>query len=140
MADAATIPLKGLRHLALRVRDMKKARDFYQGILGLKVVWEPDPDNVYLSSGSDNLALHRLPDEDLPFVPDPRGQSLDHFGFLMESPEAVESAFEILKAAGTPVVKPVKTHRDGSVSFYIADPDGHVIQILYEPHISRIPG
>jgi hypothetical protein len=27
----------------------------------MRVVWEPDPDNVYLSSGTDNLALHRAP-------------------------------------------------------------------------------
>ena len=31
---------------------------------------------------------------------------------------------------------PLKHHRDGSVSFYIRDPDGIVIQILYEPAIS----
>ena len=28
-------------------------------LLGFAVEWEPDPDNVYLTSGCDNLALHR---------------------------------------------------------------------------------
>src|SRR5947209_1976536 len=49
--------LQGLRHLALRVRDLGKAKEFYVKAFGMKVVWEPDPQNCYLSSGLDNLAL-----------------------------------------------------------------------------------
>jgi len=39
------------------------------------------------------------------------------------------------------IVHPFKIHRDGSASFYCADPDGIVIQMLYEPHLSpqKIP-
>ena len=35
---------------------------FYVDVLGFAVEWEPDPDNVYLTSGRDNLALHRAAD------------------------------------------------------------------------------
>ncbi len=49
----------GLRHLALNVRDLEEMKRFYVDLLGFAVEWEPDPDNVYLSSGIDNLALHR---------------------------------------------------------------------------------
>src|SRR5439155_19527476 len=49
----------GLRHLALNVRDLAAMTRFYVDVLGFAVEWEPDPDNVYLSSGIDNLALHR---------------------------------------------------------------------------------
>jgi catechol 2,3-dioxygenase-like lactoylglutathione lyase family enzyme len=49
----------GLRHLALIVRDMDAMKRFYVDMLGFHIEWEPDPDNVYLSSGADNLALHR---------------------------------------------------------------------------------
>jgi len=37
---------------------------------------------------------------------------------------------------GIPIVHPFKIHRDGSASFYCADPDGIVIQLLYEPTLS----
>jgi len=37
-----------------------------------------------------------------------------------------------------PVVKEPRRHRDGSCSLYCSDPDGHVIQILYEPSISPL--
>ena len=48
-----------LSHLALTVQNLEAAVDFYGRILGMEVVWQPDPDNVYLSFGADNLALHR---------------------------------------------------------------------------------
>src|SRR3982751_4851130 len=49
----------GLRHLALHARDLDAMKRFYIDVLGFTVEWEPDPDNTYLSSGVDNLALHR---------------------------------------------------------------------------------
>src|SRR5947208_4132571 len=49
----------GLRHLALNVQRLDEMKRFYVELLGFSVEWEPDPDNVYLSSGIDNLALHR---------------------------------------------------------------------------------
>src|SRR5947208_433108 len=49
----------GLRHLALNARELDAMKRFYVDLLGFEVEWEPDADNVYLSSGHDNLALHR---------------------------------------------------------------------------------
>src|SRR5881296_3337028 len=49
----------GLRHLALNARELDAMKRFYVDLLGFEVEWEPDSDNVYLSSGIDNLALHR---------------------------------------------------------------------------------
>ena len=39
---------------------------------------------------------------------------------------------------GATIAKPPKQHRDGSYSFYFTDPDGNVIQALYEPTISKL--
>jgi catechol 2,3-dioxygenase-like lactoylglutathione lyase family enzyme len=123
--------LQGMRHIALRVSNMARAREFYEAILGLKVVWEPDPDNVYLSSGQDNIALHAASE------PADGAQRLDHFGFILPTKEAVDRAQEELRGKGVVISKPAKDHRDGSRSFYAADPDGNVIQFLYLPGVSR---
>ncbi len=136
------IPLTcGLRHLALRVKDLRRSQAFYEGLFGMNGVWQPDPDNVYLSSGNDNLALHQLSAADVKSLQPPGPQFLDHLGFIMESPESVDRMFVGVEAQiegyGGAIVKKPKQHRDESHSFYIADPDGNVIQILFEPTISQ---
>ena len=127
----------GLWHLALNVKDVQTSQRFYEQFFGMKVVWQPDPDNVYLSSGSDNLALHQIPAENVTSFSHEKSQFLDHLGFLIDTPDNVDMMFQRVEAGGVPIVKPLKQHRDGSYSFYLADPDGNVVQILYEPTISR---
>jgi catechol 2,3-dioxygenase-like lactoylglutathione lyase family enzyme len=138
-----TIPLhRGLRHLALRVTNLAASRRFYEQLLGMKVVWEPDPQNVYFSSGTDNLALHQIDAADLPAYRAATGQFLDHVGIIVASPRAVDELFAAVspsvESLGGRIVKPPKQHRDGSYSFYFSDPDGNVIQALFEPAISAL--
>jgi catechol-2,3-dioxygenase len=40
---------------ALNVRDLPVMKRFYVEVLGFRVEWEPNAENVYLTSGSDNL-------------------------------------------------------------------------------------
>lgn len=122
---------RGMRHLALKVSDVERAKNFYVRVFGMKTVWKPDADNVYLSSGCDNIALHRG-DGGVDGA-----QRLDHLGFIVPTIDDVLAAYEWVIRNAIEVVHPLKHHRDGSVSFYIRDPDGNVIQALYEPTISR---
>ncbi|MBQ27195.1 MAG: glyoxalase [Nitrospiraceae bacterium] len=128
----------GIRHLALRVGDIQQSKAFYLRVFGMYPVWEPDPLNSYLSSGADNLALHQIAEHPT-IYPQPSSTSLDHFGFLMENPEAVDEMLRWIEQCEIPITKAPKTHRDGSYSFYIADPDGNTIQVLYEPNIKGPP-
>jgi catechol 2,3-dioxygenase-like lactoylglutathione lyase family enzyme len=125
--------LKGMRHIALKVRSAAQSKRFYQDILGMDVVWEPDPQNVYLSSGCDNIAIHQVPEG---FLQNAQERQLDHLGFVVESVERVKELESEFHSHGVRIVHPFKLHRDGSASFYCADPDGVVIQMLYEPALS----
>jgi len=125
--------LRGLRHIALKVRDVAQAKRFYQEVLGMGVVWEPDDKNVYLSSGCDNLAIHEVTDG---FANSAEERQLDHLGFIVESMDRVRELEQEFVDRGVTIVHPFKIHRDGSASFYCADPDGIVIQMLYEPQLS----
>lgn len=108
----------------------------------MRVVWEPDADNVYFSSGTDNLALHQISKEELADYQPPKAQLLDHVGVILDSPQAVDQMYGDLapriEQLGGKVIKPPKQHRDGSYSFYFSDPDGNVVQALYEPTISKL--
>ena len=123
-----------MRHVALKVKNVAQSKTFYQEILGMDVVWEPDAENVYLSSGCDNIAIHAVSAN---FAASAEEKQLDHLGFIVESTERVKELEREFIAKGVRIVHPFKAHRDGSASFYCADPDGIVIQMLYEPHLSR---
>lgn len=118
----------GIRHVALRVRDLRRSTEFYTRLLGFKVEWQPDEDNVYLTSGTDNLALHR----DAAAPGSPVGAiGLDHFGFVVAEPDEVDRWAGVLEGQGVELVQKPKTHRDGARSIYFRDPDGNLIQLLY---------
>ncbi|MGC4001223.1 MAG: VOC family protein [Anaeromyxobacter sp.] len=119
-------PSLGLRHAALRVRDLAAAEAFFTGPLGYRVEWRPDPDNVYLIRDADNLALHRVDAADGPGL-------LDHLGLLVAKAEDVDAWERHLDAAGARVVARARTHRDGARSLYVEGPEKIVVQILHHP-------
>lgn len=123
----------GMRHVALNVRDMAASERFYVDLLGMRVEWRPDPDNLYLTSGPDNLALHRAGVESW----DEAAQRLDHIGFFLATPENVDEWYAFLDAAGVRMRNAPRTHRDGARSFYCYDPDGTVVQIIFHPPIAE---
>ena len=128
----------GLRHLALKVRDMAAMRRFYIDLLGFTIEWEPDADNLYLSSGVDNLALHQshesLPDGRVAAAAD--RSALDHLGVIVRTPGDVDRWAAILESEGVTISAPPRTHRDGARSCYVRDPDGNSVQIIHHPPIS----
>ena len=120
----------GLRHLALNVRELDAMKRFYVDMLGFEVEWEPDSDNVYLSSGRDNLALHRRTGGA------PVASPLDHFGVIVKTADDVDRWAAFLESRGVTLDAKPKTHRDGARSCYFSDPDGNKVQIIHHPPIS----
>jgi catechol 2,3-dioxygenase-like lactoylglutathione lyase family enzyme len=144
----------GLRHLALNVRRLDEMKHFYVDLLGFSVEWEPDPDNLYLSSGTDNLALHRstsvvpdggdraaaaegsAPETGAAAADIGAGQALDHLGLIVRTPGDVDQWAAFLEGRGVTIEAKPRTHRDGARSCYFRDPDGNAVQIIYHPPIS----
>jgi len=124
---------RGIRHVALKCNDLHKMEVFYVSTLGYGVEWRPDPDNVYLTNGSDSLALHR--DESA------RGAAgdtrLDHIGVLLATQEDVDAWAAHLGARGATIAAAPRTHRDGCRSCYALDPEGNRIQFLWHPGLCK---
>lgn len=123
------IKTQGMSHVALRVADVARSRNFYTETFGMRVVWQPDEDNAYLSTGPDNLALHH----EAGAGPVKRGGALDHIGFFVAELKELEESFAWARQRGIPIVKPLRQHRDRTWSFYLQDPDGIVIQLIHDP-------
>lgn len=121
----------GLRHVALYSQALGESLRFYTELMGMTVEWNPDPDNYYLTSGNDNLALHRAGS-----AASAENQRLDHIGFIIDSSEEVDRWHQHLTANGVKILQPPKTHRDGARSFYCEDPDGTVVQVIYHPPLA----
>jgi catechol 2,3-dioxygenase-like lactoylglutathione lyase family enzyme len=116
--------------VALRCRDLESLERFYTDLLGYEVEWRPDADSVYLTSGEDNLALHRDPEAT-------RETRLDHLGVLVSTPEAVDDWARFLSARGATLDTRPRTHRDGCRSFYLRDPESNRIQLLFHPGLAK---
>ena len=100
----------------------------------MNIDWQPDVDNVYLSNGVDNLALHY--DSNLEF--NEKNNRLDHFGIMLIKSEDVDEWFAYMQSKSVPIYKEIKEHRDGSRSFYCLDPDKNIIQFLWHPEINKL--
>jgi len=111
-----------LGHVAIRVQDLSRAISFYGG-LGMRLVWEDD-DWCYFEAGEsrDGLAL---------LGPNYKAAG-PHFAFHFRNREDVDLVHDQLKRAGVNVGG-VHDHRDGTASFYLRDPDGNWLEMLYEP-------
>lgn len=123
----------GVRHVALHVRDLAACEHFYVGLLGMREEWRPDAGNLYLTSGGDNLALHKAP---AGAGRDESGQRLDHIGVVVATPEAVDAWFAWLRGHGVRMRTEPRDHRDGARSFYCYDPEGTLVQFIHHPPVS----
>ena len=125
--------IQGLHHIALFVPNLEDCVDFYQRVIGMEIEWQPDADNVYMTSGADNLALHRATTTQAPASE----QKLDHIGFVIEKVHQVQEWYDHLQKNNVVLKNEPKTHRDGATSFYAADPAGNLVQFIHPPPISK---
>tara|TARA_B100000214_G_C23973872_1_gene631666 strand:- start:7196 stop:7624 length:429 start_codon:yes stop_codon:yes gene_type:complete len=116
------VKVNRIGHTAIRVDDVLRAKDFYLS-LGMKLVWDDD-DWCYLETqhGNDGLAL---------LGPSYKAAG-PHFAFHFKDLAKVELIHDQLKKSGVRVGS-LHKHRDGTASFYLRDPEGNWLEMLYEP-------
>ena len=90
----------GIRHIALKIKNFEQCLKFYTDVFGMKIDWQPDNKNGYLTNGLDNLALHL--NENL--QDDNSQNRLDHFGIMLQKSEDVDYWYSYIQS------KNVKIH------------------------------
>ena len=136
VSEPSIPPSFGLHHLALQIASDRYAATlrFYREAMGMAIDWQPDEDATYLSSGRDNLALHRVE------TVERRHSALDHLGFIVPDAAAVEAWYarmsSLADGMGIELLTKPRLHRDGATSFYMLDPAGNKVQIVHIPSVS----
>ncbi len=110
-------------HVAVNVKDVHASLKFYKEVLGLSVAWDKSEDWGFLRLGNDDLALLQ---QDV-------GKHHPHVGMRLANREEVSAMYEHLKSKGVKMLTEPMAHRDESFSFYFSDPDGNVIEAMYDP-------
>jgi catechol 2,3-dioxygenase-like lactoylglutathione lyase family enzyme len=123
--------IRGLAEIVLAVHDIAKAREFYEGVLGLKPVAERANPPVFLRAGEPGLAVPQM----LVLVPLPPGtaefqgpRSLHHLA-LEIAPEDFNAEKARLEGLGFAVrtgQHPVIPSR----TMYVDDPEGNEVELI----------
>lgn len=124
-------------HVALLVKEVDRARQFYSQVLGMQEIPRPpnfDFPGAWLTRG--DFQIHLIGEE-------VAGRALEtHPGYLPEElalGRVTHLAFEVanlevarqhLQALGVPIVGGPRPRGDGVMQLYICDPDGHVIELF----------
>ncbi len=115
-AEASTFQGVGLNHVALRVTNVQRSRDFYQKHLGMPVLHESQS-NCFLGLGKNFLTLFQNPNP-----------GLDHYCIAIENFKA-DAVMEELKRQGLNPNRPGGTDR-----VYFPDADGLTVQLSSIDH------
>lgn len=110
-----TFTAKGLNHIALRVTDVARSRDFYMKHLGMTIANESLPGNCFLNFDGGFLALFRGNEA-----------RMDHYCYSVENYDVQDAAAK-LRAAG------IEPRIEGQ-RIYFPDPDLHTVQLASTMH------
>jgi uncharacterized protein len=124
-----------LNIITLGVQSMEASLYFYEKVLGWKKSSSSNDNISFFPLGGIVLALYgkaklaedaRVPNNSSGFA----GFTL---AYNTKSEEEVDAVLKLIKSGGGKIVKPAEKVFWGGYSGYVADPDGYLIEVAYNP-------
>ncbi|HSH03388.1 MAG TPA: VOC family protein [Anaerolineae bacterium] len=132
--------LKKLHHVTLIVDDLVATRHFYVDVLGMEEVKRPGlfdfPGQWFRCGGYEvhtvlaEASGQAAGDRENVVRSGVEVTSARHFCFAVED---VAGTLAVLAAAGIELVAGPRDRGDGAIQMYVHDPDGHLVEFVYEP-------
>ncbi|MEK9683097.1 MAG: VOC family protein [Rhodospirillaceae bacterium] len=145
MKDSKAILIECVDHLGIRVRDEKRALEFYK-MIGFDVYRRADNDPVIIIRNENGIEINLVinannPEGDFNILMDSETKfpGLTHLALRVDS---ITKAIKYLKANGIVITQgPVEFGRDGHISIFIRDPDRNTIELRGRKETNgEIPG
>ena len=116
---------RGLNHVNINVRDLKRSLDFYQQAFGLVVRFWGGEKMVFIGAeGEHDLITLCEAKSDDPIA----GGGVSHFGFRFDKSQPMDEIVAQIEKAGGKLVN--RGHHGPEEPFaYFHDPDGYLIEI-----------
>ena len=116
----------GLTHIALPVKDVKRAAAFYKKVFGAKEMYK-DPEFIQLQTpGSKDIIVFIKKDR-----PSAKSNPGFHFGFRLLKPATMQPIIKTIRNAGGRI-KETGEFIPGEPYVFFFDPDGYEIEIWFE--------
>lgn len=124
--------LRGFHHLTLTVTDINRARDFYIGLLGLKVIAEISPTRFIAGNDHVFFGVTEPPDPSQAIEDDRFSENrvgLDHLSFTVDSRQDIERAQRLFDEAGVPHAEIKDIPDFGITVMMFSDPDNIQLEL-----------
>ena len=118
------IRTRGLTHIALPVADLDRSIAFYVALVGARVLLHDERVAEIGTPGAHDVITLERKDEPSPLV--------THIGFRLVEPIPTEELAAAVEGAGGAVVE-TGEFRPGMPYVFALDPDGHQVEIWFEP-------
>ena len=134
-------PHSGIRHAAVRVKNLSESLRFWKELLGFSSYREKESDWAMVSRGETSLSLVTAGyDSDSKATSQAQG-GIHHLGITVHTPAEVDAWHTRLSQGKDQwpalQIKEPKLHRDESYGFYFLDIDGNAFEIIFIPVLHR---
>lgn len=116
----------GLTHIALKVRNVRRAFDFYQAVFGMIAVYDSDDFLQAQTPGTRDVMVFERSSDNCG-----NSEGIAHFGFRLVSPHDIDAAASAVRLAGG-IVTEQGEFVPGEPYLYARDLDGYAIEVWYE--------
>jgi catechol-2,3-dioxygenase len=118
----------GIHQITLRVNDIARADAFYSETLGFRLQRKMGRGMSVFRLGGDTLVLT---ESETAYDDNARDYRVDHFGFRLDTDEAVDEWAAWFRHHDVPIVTGPMNRKNGRFLF-VTDPDGNLIEFYSE--------